>query len=77
MKEQLGQYGQYFGIGLEFAASILVFIFLGRYLDGRWGTEPWLTLCGAVFGFGAGFYHLYKTLTSLSGGKRSGNGGGE
>lgn len=24
---------------------------LGYWLDGRWGTQPWLVIVGAVFGF--------------------------
>jgi F0F1-type ATP synthase assembly protein I len=67
----LGDYGPYLSLGLEFAVTLLVFIFLGHYLDGRWGTGPWLTLTGAVLGFSASFYYLFKTLSNLPGGKRN------
>jgi len=67
----LAQYGEYMGLGLEFAGSLLVFILIGRYLDGRYGCEPWLTLAGCVMGFVAGFYNLFKTLSKLSDRKRS------
>lgn len=64
-RSTLGQIGSYLGIGLELAVFLLLFIFLGRYLDSRWGTEPWLLLTGAVVGFVAGFYNLIKTLSRL------------
>lgn len=62
----LSQYGQYLGLGLEFAASLLLFILLGRYLDQRYGTDPLFTLAGSAMGFAVGFYHMFKTLSGLS-----------
>lgn len=35
-------------------ASPLVGFFAGSWLDGRFGTTPWLTLAGVVLGFVAG-----------------------
>lgn len=54
--------GQVLGVGLQFAASILLFLFLGRWLDERLGTEPWLLLLGVLVGSSAGFYSLYYQL---------------
>lgn len=54
--------GQVLGVGLQFAASILLFLFLGRWLDGQLGTDPWLLLMGVVIGSTAGFYSLYRFL---------------
>ncbi|WP_417396540.1 AtpZ/AtpI family protein [Gimesia chilikensis] len=34
--------------------------FLGYWLDKRWGTLPWLTAVGALFGFIAGMMHLLQ-----------------
>jgi len=56
------QAGEVMGVGLQFAASILLFLFAGRWLDGRFGTEPWLLLLGVFVGAGAGFYALYRQL---------------
>jgi ATP synthase protein I len=52
----------YSHLGLTFAASILICLFLGKYLDGKWGTEPYLTLVGAFLGGAAGFYYIIKEL---------------
>ena len=54
--------GALMGVGLQFAASILLFLFVGHWLDGRLGTRPWLLLAGALIGAGAGFHALYRQL---------------
>ena len=74
-RSTLGQIGPYLGIGLEFALYLLIFFFLGYYLDGRWGTGPWLMLAGAAVGFAGGLYSLFKTLSRLSSPKRAGRPG--
>ncbi|MFL5577328.1 MAG: AtpZ/AtpI family protein [Gemmatimonadaceae bacterium] len=50
--------------GLEFAATFLVFLFLGRWLDGRLGTTPWLTMIFLFVGAGGAFYSMYRRLTA-------------
>lgn len=50
------------GVGLQFAASILVFLFLGKWLDGKLGTEPWLMVIGVFLGAAGGFYSMYRKL---------------
>lgn len=49
-------------VGLQFAASILLFFFVGRWLDGRLGTEPWLLIIGVFTGLSAGFWSMYRRL---------------
>jgi len=62
----LGKIGPYLSIGLELALFLLVFIFIGRYLDRMYGTEPWLMIAGAALGFVGGFYSLFRTLSRLN-----------
>lgn len=50
-------------VGFEFVFSVLVPGALGWWLDRKFGTAPWLMLVGGMFGFGAGFYRLMKTVT--------------
>lgn len=57
--------GALMGVGLQFAASILLFLLVGHWLDGRLGTRPWLLIAGALLGGGAGFYSLYRQLVVL------------
>ena len=51
--------GQYMGYGLAWALSVLLFLGVGAWIDGKLGTSPLLTLIGAFVGAGAGFYSLY------------------
>ena len=53
---------EYAGVGLQFAGAIVLFLFLGRWLDGLFGTEPWLLLAGVLIGAVGGFYSMYRQL---------------
>ena len=54
--------GSYLGVGLQFALSIVFFVYLGQWLDRRYGTEPWLLLIGLLLGAGGSFYSIYRKL---------------
>jgi ATP synthase protein I len=51
-------------VGLQFTLVLLGFLFLGRWLDGRLGTEPWLLLAGVFVGFGLSTLWMYRRLSS-------------
>ncbi len=51
------------GVGYEFVGAIFLFLLLGWWLDGRWGTSPWLLLTGLAFGFAVGLYRLIAVTT--------------
>jgi F0F1-type ATP synthase assembly protein I len=55
----------YLNIGYFFAVSVTLFTLLGYYLDKKWQTDPWLTLCGAILGIGMGFYNFFRTVLSI------------
>jgi F0F1-type ATP synthase assembly protein I len=50
------------GVGLQFALSILIFVYLGSWLDRRFGTAPWILLAALFFGAGGSFYSMYRKL---------------
>ena len=50
------------GLGLQFVVAILLFLFLGKWLDERLGTTPWLLIAGVFLGAGASFYSIYRRL---------------
>jgi F0F1-type ATP synthase assembly protein I len=54
---------EFAGIGLQFALTILVFVFAGVWLDRRLGTTPWLLLVCVFVGAGGGFYSMYRMVT--------------
>jgi len=59
------EYGPYLTLGLQLALSVVVFFFLGRWLDDTWGTTPWLTVAGLVIGVAGGFIKFFKTALEL------------
>ena len=50
------------GIGSYLAAAIVVPTIIGHALDGRFGTEPVLTLVLLLVGLMAGFLGAYRQL---------------
>lgn len=52
------------GLGIQLAVSILLFLYLGQWLDKKLGTAPWLLIAGVFVGAGIGFYNLYHVLTA-------------
>lgn len=67
---------EYLGHGLTWAASTLLFLWLGTEADAWLGTEPWLALVGAFVGAGAGFYHMiYHLVVAPRDRERKGGGG--
>jgi len=53
---------EFAGVGLQFAVSILVFLYAGQWLDRKLGTAPWLLIIGVFLGAGASFYSMYRKL---------------
>ncbi len=50
-------------VGIVLVACIVLGYFLGRYLDGKLGTEPWLAAAGFILGTAAGFLELFRTVS--------------
>lgn len=74
---QAAQASRYLGIGLTWALSTGLFLYLGSLADARLGSTPWLTLTGAFVGGAAGFYYMYHHLVIVPQRKdRTTDGGG-
>lgn len=56
---------QFAGVGIQFALSILVFLYLGQWLDRKLGTAPWLLIIGVFLGAGGSFYSMYRKITAV------------
>ena len=50
------------GIGLNWAASIVIGLYGGRWLDGHFRTTPTLTIVGILLGTVAGAVGTYKMV---------------
>ena len=56
--------GRVLGVGLQFAGAIVLFLFAGKWVDSRLGTEPWFLLLGVLVGLVGGFISLYRQLNA-------------
>jgi F0F1-type ATP synthase assembly protein I len=59
------EWASFLSMGLQLALSVIVFFFLGRWLDGALDTSPWLMIAGLLFGIVGGFIKFFTTATSL------------
>lgn len=62
--KQIKAFARVGALGIELAASTVIGLFGGRWLDGKLGTEPWLSIVGLILGVVAGFRSLYQTAKS-------------
>jgi F0F1-type ATP synthase assembly protein I len=46
----LSSHGQYIGLGIQIAASMVLPLIGGVWLDKKLNSSPWFTLAGALFG---------------------------
>lgn len=53
---------EFAGVGVQFAAAILLFLWLGQWVDRRFGTTPIFLIIGVFTGAGGGFYSMYRRL---------------
>jgi F0F1-type ATP synthase assembly protein I len=54
--------GAYAGFGMQFVVALLLFLYLGQWVDRRFGTSPVFLLIGIFVGAGGSFYAMYRKL---------------
>ena len=64
LSDAVRQAAPYMGVGISLAATIGVALYLGHWLDRKFGTAPLWFLVGAAFGLLGAFYHLFKVYRS-------------
>jgi len=47
-------------VGIQFPVAMAIGYFWGKWMDGIFGTEPWLTIIFSIFGIIAGFVNLFR-----------------
>jgi len=52
--------------GSSFAITIVLATFAGVWVDGRYGSDPWGALIGALLGVAVGTYNLIKEFKDES-----------
>jgi F0F1-type ATP synthase assembly protein I len=55
---------EFAGVGIQLAAAILVFLFVGQWLDHKLGTGGLFTIAGVFIGGGGAFYNMYRKITA-------------
>ena len=53
---------RYAGLGLQLVAAILIFLFVGNWIDRMLGTSPLFLILGVFVGAGGAFYSIYRRL---------------
>ena len=51
-------------VGIQFPVAMALGYFWGKWMDGLFGTEPWLTIIFAILGIIAGFVNLFRITLS-------------
>ena len=52
------------GIGLQFAFAIILFLYVGQWIDNRVGTNGLFTIAGVFVGAGGAFYSIYRKVSA-------------
>jgi len=47
-------------VGIQFPVAMALGYFWGKWMDGVFGTEPWLTIIFSILGVIAGFVNLFR-----------------
>jgi F0F1-type ATP synthase assembly protein I len=53
------------GIGSTLAATMLLFLGVGYWLDRRLKTDPWFLFVGGILGMVLALYQFWKTVAGL------------
>ena len=64
--KQLKQAVRLGSVGIELAISTVIGWLIGRWLDGKFSTEPWLSIVGLLLGVVAGFRSLFLAAKKQS-----------
>jgi ATP synthase protein I len=58
--------GQLSTVGLSFVFALILGFGGGLWLDGQFGTKPWLTLIGFVLGLAAGVLNVVRIMKGVT-----------
>lgn len=54
--------------GIVLVVATFIGFFIGRWLDAKLGTDPWLMLLLTLMGIIAGFIEVFRIVSQISGG---------
>lgn len=59
-------WGRYLGVGLQMLVGVGLGLVVGRWLDRKYGWEPWGVFAGTMLGLAAGMYLLIKDALRMN-----------
>lgn len=57
--------GSYAGLGLQFLVGIILFLYVGKWIDAKLGTNPVFLISGVFLGGAGSFYIVYRKLVAV------------
>ena len=61
---------RYAGLGIQLAATVMVCVFVGQWVDRKVGTDGIFTILAPLLGFGGVMYSLVRELSRSDKGDR-------
>ena len=58
--------GAWAGVGIEFAVYVVLFFLGGKWLDGKFGWQPWGAAVGGLLGVCLGMFMLIRRVMRAS-----------
>ncbi len=71
LNQSLKEVGPYLGIGVQLAATIILMVIIGQWLDQKFEKDYLFTIVFAILGVASGMYNLLRTLNYLEKRKKS------
>lgn len=64
-------FGPYLSLGFQLAAAVLLFFFVGWWIDVNYETSPTFQLLGVLIGSVGGMVKFFRTVSNLNKSKKS------
>jgi ATP synthase protein I len=59
------EFGPFLTLGLQLSLTVVAFFFLGKWLDQKFGTDPWLMLVCLAVGVAGGLIKFFRTVVAI------------
>ncbi|HEY4613613.1 MAG TPA: AtpZ/AtpI family protein [Bacteroidota bacterium] len=60
------EFGPFLTLGIQLAVAVVVFYFIGAWVDERYNTSPTFTLVGVMLGTVGGLVKFFKSVSDLN-----------
>ncbi len=64
--EGIRETAPYLGLGIQLAAAVLVFYFIGAWADKKFDTAPWLVVVCVTLGVVGGMIQFFRSVAELT-----------